>query len=263
MNYFTQNFQNKRYKYHWTQNELFITICYSDNILVWTRKSHSFLLPATKDPWCPNRRSSPRGLEVPVKHNPPAWFYLWWSRFLFLSTHGETHLISLSFGSTQSNQHEKKKRWSHDKQVSNERAAASTSEGRVEEDGPEHTTSDLIHHGQQKEGETGGDRTDKHTTSPRPDPSGGSEEEAARRLFTLSIMSGRLVAASTVTSRSCSTPSISVSSWARTRSPTPPEPEELRGTDKEKREMKWMRSKRKRIVFRWMLESMMEQEDGK
>lgn len=45
--------------------------------------------------------------------------------------------------------------------------------------------------------------------------------------FTLSIMSGRLVAASTVTSRSCSTPSISVSSWARTRSPTPLEPEDL------------------------------------
>lgn len=85
------------------------------------------------------------------------------------------------------------------------------------------------------EGGRGGDRgRHTHNIHPRPYQSRTKEEEGetktkSRRLFTLSIMSGRLVAASTVTSRSCSTPSISVRSWARTRSPTPPEPDELQG----------------------------------
>ncbi len=43
---------------------------------------------------------------------------------------------------------------------------------------------------------------------------------AIRYIRTLSIMSGLLVAATTSTSLSDSTPSISVSSWARTRSAT-------------------------------------------
>lgn len=45
--------------------------------------------------------------------------------------------------------------------------------------------------------------------------------------LTLSILSGRLVAAKIVTSFNCSMPSISVKSWARTRSATFPAPEEL------------------------------------
>ena len=46
--------------------------------------------------------------------------------------------------------------------------------------------------------------------------------------LTLSIMSGLFVAATMVTSLSFSTPSISVSSWARTRSPTLLPPDELK-----------------------------------
>lgn len=56
-------------------------------------------------------------------------------------------------------------------------------------------------------------------------------------------MSGRLVAANTVTSRSCSMPSISVRSWARTRSPTPPEPEELRRCRETEDQDGWRKSK--------------------
>lgn len=116
--------------------------------------------------------------------------------------------------------------------------AVTASEERVEQDRLEQATFDLINHVQQRKGGKGGDRRDKQTTSPQPYQSQTKEEEGeikgeSQRLFTLSIMSGRLVAASTVTSRSCSMPSISVRSWARTRSPTPPEPEELKA---------WMRT---------------------
>lgn len=106
------------------------------------------------------------------------------------------------------------------------------SKKRVKEDEPGQATFDIINHVEQRKSGTQGDNGDKHTTSPHPYQSqtkeeGGEIKAESRRLLTLSIMSGRLVAASTVTSRSCSMPSISVRSWARTRSPTPPEPEEL------------------------------------
>lgn len=78
-------------------------------------------------------------------------------------------------------------------------------------------TFNLINHVQQRKGGSGGDKGDTHITSPQPYQSQTKEEEGEGKteswhLFTLSIMSGRLVAASTVTSRSCSTPSISVRS---------------------------------------------------
>lgn len=91
------------------------------------------------------------------------------------------------------------------------------SEKRVKEDKPGQTTFDIINHLEQRKSGTQGDNGDKHTTSPHPYQSqtkeeGGEIKAESRRLFTLSIMSGRLVAASTVTSRSCSMPSISVRS---------------------------------------------------
>lgn len=61
-------------------------------------------------------------------------------------------------------------------------------------------------------------------------------------------MSGRLVAASTVTSRSCSTPSISVRSWAKTRSPTPPEPDALEGADGNTRQMSGSSGKKEKLM---------------
>lgn len=95
--------------------------------------------------------------------------------------------------------------------------AVTASEERVEKDRPEQATFNLINHVQQRKGGRGGDKGDTQTTSPQPYQSRTKEEEGeikteSRRLFTLSIMSGRLVAASTVTSRSCSMPSISVRS---------------------------------------------------
>lgn len=103
----------------------------------------------------------------------------------------------------------------------------------IKQDRPVQATFDLINHIQQSKGGKRGGERDKHT-SLQPDQSltkedDGEMKKESWRLFTLSIMSGRLVAASTVTSRSCSMPSISVRSWARTRSPTPLEPEELKG----------------------------------
>ena len=78
-------------------------------------------------------------------------------------------------------------------------------------------TFSLINHVQHSKGGRGGDKGDKHTTSLHPYQSRTKEKDGemktgSRRPFTLSIMSGRLVAASTVTSRSCSMPSISVRS---------------------------------------------------
>lgn len=91
------------------------------------------------------------------------------------------------------------------------------SEKRVKVDKPGQATFDIINHVEQRKSGTQGDNGDKDTTSPHPYQSqtkeeGGEIKAESRRLFTLSIMSGRLVAASTVTSRSCSMPSISVRS---------------------------------------------------
>lgn len=48
---------------------------------------------------------------------------------------------------------------------------------RVELDRPERATFNLINHVQQRQGGKGGDKTDKHTTSPQPYQSGTREEE--------------------------------------------------------------------------------------